>query len=514
MRREIEQILSNGDFDASRRSRDFLRFIVDEALAGRGDDLTQASIATRVFGRRDDFDPVVDPIVRIQAGRLRRSLERYYLLSGKHDPVRIQLPRGTYVPAFRAHAESEAANTDHPEPPAAPAVVSDEWPSILVYPFELAGGNGHEEPAARLNDELSLELGRHRYVRVLLPDELARLDPSRRERARFSLGGRIRANGGDLRVTAHLVDRETGEQVWGDEYQTTPKQGGWSGTPEDIARVMAARVGGEEGVLIQRLVSERRKRCPAAVTPYGAILLSFEFFLARDPHSVGPALEALRRVVQTEPECGVAWTRLARLCLANHVMEVTPIPTPVDEAITRAHNGVRLEPSSRHARCVLAAGLLIKGELDAARDELHEAYRLSPDSLVWLEMIGWLLAMVGDGERGAALIRSARERNPHCLPNAAMGLWFHHLRRGEFELAYKEALEHRDPTYFWRGVMRLSCLGHLGRAVEAAAERADLLQRKPDFESRGRILIGHFLKLPGALDLVVDGLARAGVKLA
>ena len=89
MRRQVEQILSSPDFDASRRSQEFLRFIVEEALAGRGEELTQSAIATGVFGRRDDFDAVVDPIVRIQAGRLRRSLERYYLLSGKHDPVRI-----------------------------------------------------------------------------------------------------------------------------------------------------------------------------------------------------------------------------------------------------------------------------------------------------------------------------------------------------------------------------------------------------------------------------------------
>src|SRR5262249_6818436 len=93
VRRQLEQILSSPDFDASRRSKEFLRFIVDEALAGRGEQLTQNAIATRVFGRKDDFDAVVDPIVRIQAGRLRRSLERYYLLAGKGDTVRIELPR-------------------------------------------------------------------------------------------------------------------------------------------------------------------------------------------------------------------------------------------------------------------------------------------------------------------------------------------------------------------------------------------------------------------------------------
>src|SRR5262245_61845996 len=68
---ELDRLLASADFDASPRSRDFVRYIVEETLAGRGEDLSQTSIATRVFGRREDFDATVDPIVRIQAGRLR-----------------------------------------------------------------------------------------------------------------------------------------------------------------------------------------------------------------------------------------------------------------------------------------------------------------------------------------------------------------------------------------------------------------------------------------------------------
>jgi hypothetical protein len=97
---------------------------------------------------------------------------------------------------------------------------------------------------------------------------------------------------------------------------------------------------------------------------------------------------------------------------------------------------------------------------------------------------------------------------------ATMGLWFDHLRRGEVQLAYQYALEYRDPTFFWRGVMRASCLGLLGRTPEAAVTVADLLQRKPDFEARGRTLIGHYIKLDEVMSQVVDGLARAGLTLA
>jgi adenylate cyclase len=512
VRRQLEAILGSADFDASRRSREFLRFIVEETLAGSGEDLTQPAIATRVFARKDDFDAVVDPIVRIQAGRLRRSLERYYLLSGSQAAVRIELPRGTYVPAFRAQ-EKAAEAVDPPPPAAAPEPSFDEWPAVLVSLFEGAtSGPDHEPAAARLQEELVLEMGRYGHVRALRERHAEPREPARG--ARFFLGGRVWYEERALRVSARLVDLATGEQVWGDKYHTAPGPGRWSGTRDDVARVVAARVGGEEGVITQVLASEYRKRRPAAVTPYGALLLSYEFFLARDPASLAPALAALRQVVTKEPDCAPAWTRLARVCLANYAFEVTPITTPIDEAISAAQQGVRLDPTSRLPRCILASCLLVKDELAAARDELEQALRLAPDSLVYLEIIGYLLTMLGEGERGPALIRTARERNPHCLPHALFGLWFDHLRRGEVELAYQAALEYRDPTFFWRGVLRVSCLGLLGRAEEAAAEVAEIVRAKPDFSDHGRTLIGYYVKDPAVRERVVDGLARAGLKLA
>jgi adenylate cyclase len=516
VRRQVEQVFASGDFDASNRSREFLRFVVEETLAGRAEGLTQTAIATRVFGRREDFDAVVDPIVRIQAGRLRRSLERYYLLAGQQDAVRIELPRGSYVPAFGARPATETERHEDRAPEPAPtAAPADDWPAVAISPFELVqAGPEHAESAALVTQELVLELGRYRDVR-LHRTELDRAEAAGRPRTRFALGGRLRATaGGDLRVTAQLVDRATGEQVWGDEYHTLGGPDRWSGSLEDIARVIAARVGADEGVIVQLLAAEHRRRRPPSRTPYAAILRSFEFFLARDPTTLAPALQALREVVKVDPDCGAAWTRLARLCLANHAFEITPIPTPLEETITYAQFGVRVDQTSRRARCILAAALLVKGELAAARTELDDALRLSPDSLAWLEIIGHLLTLTGDGTRGPALIRTARQRNPHSLTIALAGLWFDHLRRGEFQLAYQHALEQHDPTFFWRGVMRASCLGHLGRTAESAVEVADLLRHYPDFRSRGRILIGHYIKLPEVMERVVDGLARAGLELA
>ena len=99
-RAQLERILDSADFDATDRAHRFLRHVVEETLSGRGDRIKAYSIAVEVFGRDASFDPQSDPIVRIEAGHLRRALERYYLTSGVSDPILITIPKGGYVPVF------------------------------------------------------------------------------------------------------------------------------------------------------------------------------------------------------------------------------------------------------------------------------------------------------------------------------------------------------------------------------------------------------------------------------
>lgn len=124
--KQVERVVGSSDFEGSDRIRRFLRFVVGEALNGRTETIKAYSIALAVFGRDETFDPNADPIVRIEAGRLRRALERYYLTAGEQDPVRITIPKGGYVPAFerigpalpRPVPEEQAA----PVPPSGPRI--------------------------------------------------------------------------------------------------------------------------------------------------------------------------------------------------------------------------------------------------------------------------------------------------------------------------------------------------------------------------------------------------------
>jgi len=103
IREQVNRILRSGPFAASPRRQRFLEYIVHETLAGRGGRLKGYSVALEVFGRPDTFDPNTDPLVRIEAGRLREKLRSYYETDGRTDPIHIELPRGSYKPhiAFR-----------------------------------------------------------------------------------------------------------------------------------------------------------------------------------------------------------------------------------------------------------------------------------------------------------------------------------------------------------------------------------------------------------------------------
>ena len=107
IREELERILGHREFHATDKMRAFLRFVVEETLAGHKHRIKGYTIATQVFGRGTDFDAGQDPIVSIQAGRLRRALERYYLAAGSRDPVLIDIPKGRYVPRFASLSAHE-----------------------------------------------------------------------------------------------------------------------------------------------------------------------------------------------------------------------------------------------------------------------------------------------------------------------------------------------------------------------------------------------------------------------
>jgi hypothetical protein len=125
VRQELNRVLASHEFHSSKRSQDFIRYVVEHTLDGHAEILKERTIGIDVFGRSTSYEPSDDATVRVKAGEVRKRLGLYYAGQGATNPVRIELPPGTYVPEFRWSAEPVA------DPPAVEPARSERQPGKL-----------------------------------------------------------------------------------------------------------------------------------------------------------------------------------------------------------------------------------------------------------------------------------------------------------------------------------------------------------------------------------------------
>jgi adenylate cyclase len=219
VRGELRRVLASSQFDASDRNRRFLAYVVEETLMGRGQRIKAYSIATLVFGRDAGFDPALDPVVRMEARRLRRSLERFYLVEGDGEFVRISLPKGGYLPKFDDPSRLSLARCT--VSPQGEGRQRCQEPSILVCAFQMeCSSPGEADYSDGLARRIVVGLGRVPGLGVFMPRPFppggARQSPDPQEacEADFVLGGNTSVEGCVMTVTVTLLDARDGRVVW------------------------------------------------------------------------------------------------------------------------------------------------------------------------------------------------------------------------------------------------------------------------------------------------------------
>jgi len=247
VRAQLDRIRRSDPFAASTRLQRFLSYVVEQSLSGKAGELKEYSIGTAVFDRDDQYDPRIDSIVRVEAGRLRSKLDEYYNSAGASDPLIVRIPRGTYAPLFERRENGAAlpsvAADDSPRrrgvriwrPLLAASVVlvvltaiaawrtgaanraerSAPAVTIAVLPFSHYSADPSVQMlAARLTDGVTAELARFGTVGVVSHTSATQFDGTRRplkEIARsLNANGVVEASvevdGGLVRVQARLVD--------------------------------------------------------------------------------------------------------------------------------------------------------------------------------------------------------------------------------------------------------------------------------------------------------------------
>src|SRR5262245_8332795 len=252
---ELARVLASPEFAASQQLSSFLQFVVTESLAGRGDRLKERTVARGALGRDGSFDPRLDCVVRVVAGKLRRALDRYYAHEGAAHPVCIDVPKGSYCPVFRRTQAPPAVQVARANGNARPQVSGANGsvrPIIAVVPLEsFTGGPKERFLADLLADDVAVRLSRLHRLEVI--DCLAtRLSGKRmnepcaiaaRLNADFVFAGTVSRVGQRIRLTVRLIDAHSGVLVWMDQYDRDIDDGPLA-QQDDIADRIANSVGG------------------------------------------------------------------------------------------------------------------------------------------------------------------------------------------------------------------------------------------------------------------------------
>jgi len=205
VREQLDRVVASTTFQQCDRLKRFLSFIVLEAIAGRRNELKEYVIGVQVFGKEDSFDPRTDPIVRVQARRLRAKLVRYYRDEGPVDEVIVELPKGGYAPTFKRRDTPVLVKRS-----ISAALVSRN--TVMLQPFtDLSVEHDLEYFCRGVRDEIVNRLSRFSSLRILASDSPVGGDKAN---AAMVICGSVRRAGERLRITAHVIDGATGCYLW------------------------------------------------------------------------------------------------------------------------------------------------------------------------------------------------------------------------------------------------------------------------------------------------------------
>jgi TolB-like protein len=230
IRQQLDRVLASPTFQQVDRLKRFLSFITLEAAAGRADQLKEYVIGVQVFGKEASFDPRTDPIVRVQARRLRTRLVRYYREEGANDDIVIDLPKGGYAPVFKRHAVAPM-----PRRSIGAALVSRNTVAVLTFADHSAGG--HLDYFCKgLRQEIIDTLAKRKELRVLVGDEQA----TKMSDAAMVVTGGVRDAGANVRISAQLVDGASGCYLWSESINGTLTDP--IAAQETVARTVASKL--------------------------------------------------------------------------------------------------------------------------------------------------------------------------------------------------------------------------------------------------------------------------------
>jgi len=564
VRAQLERIRSSAEFQVPERARSFLSYIVDQTLAGRADRIKAYSIATEVFGRDATFDAQNDPIVRIEAGRIRQALEKYYLTAGVKDPIRITVPKGGYVPIFEAMADAETLETAKSENRAdadrgdlgriflaypslcaaailAVAVLVGYFvptstsgsssstakpvtigalpaPKLQVEQFEDLAGTPTSAVVARgLTEELIGQLARFREITVMAPSRAG--DPpgsiaSGDYPARFRLEGSVRTSPDRLRLVARLVEIGDDRIIWSNIYDEKLDVRQLVELQESLARDVSLALAQPYGVIFRADSDTPRRIPPADWQAYECTLAYYTYRVELKPEGHEAIQQCLIRATQEFPEYATAWAMLS-LTYSDEVRFKyrlgTNDPKALAEAVAAAERAREADPANVRGLEAMLIALYLSGRVDEALRVGQMGYETNPNDMEFVGEYGIRLAMSGSWTEGCAMMLEARNSSSAPPGYFEVTLAVCAYLQGKYQAAedwLKVAPATGNPIYHF---VAAAVAGQLGKQDDIESSRSWIETHVPGMLKDIRREVAMRLIQPKDQELFLDGLHKAGM---
>ncbi|MFL6450958.1 MAG: tetratricopeptide repeat protein [Bryobacteraceae bacterium] len=467
IRIQLEKIVRSALFADAQRMVRFLQFAVEESLAGNGSRLKENVIGVHVFDRPPDYDPRIDPIVRVEARRLRLKLREYYERDGTTDNLIFELPKGRYSPVFTIRSGEEPLSE-------ARAQKSTRENSIAVLPFSNLNSDTETQFLCDgLTEDLVSALTRISDLRVSAWTSAARVktDGESVDAARdllhvsFVLRGSIRKTNDRIRVLAHLIDTSTKQYLWSDSFDRRLED--IFAIQDEITRAIVFALRAKLVVRTDDLSSSAESQ---NLECYQLCLKGR--FHARERTFEGLSRSALcfESAIRAEPSSASAYAGLADTLTLQAEYGLADGPTSMEKAKQAVEHALALNPSSPEAH---ASYGLILSLYDWAWEEAEMAFQrsfqLNPSyapARHWYSVDH--LAMLGRFTEAEAELRKALELDPLSLIVMEGWAYISFLRRRYDEaVARYSQIVSKDPSFYKPYTSMGRALFHMGRHAQA-----------------------------------------------
>lgn len=420
VRAALDELLGWQGISRSPQLAELLRYVVEKTLNGDSASIKAYSIAVDVFGRSQSFDPQSDPIVRVQARRLRTLLEQYYEGGNGTSGVQIHLPLGRYVPEFRVGTVKEPAAPDGlgaapVQSPSAPraarrplssrflinaafglfftlvgvglAVVLIRWvlpqqtrvvaampelPRITIGAFDNLTGE-------RVLDDDVREVG------VRVGESLGRFEDLIVGNGGLVLTGTVQVINGQFVLRAMLMDQPANSTVW-TAMINAPRDVTDTEGLTTAGNILAAQLGHSAGPLHAKARAwlELQPTLPDEPTAYVCYLLYMKWRDIRTVIDAEKGAECFDKIIAKSPDDAMAIAAAAGMRVWRTQFLATPsdnLSALMAEDTAAVGRAVSLKPNSSFVYEQQAVVLARQGSVDAAIGSIEKAYELNPDSM-------------------------------------------------------------------------------------------------------------------------------------